>query len=545
MSANTASYDKPELKMELYPAQTWHPLKVYACYRLVLALILLGAYFLPYSASLLGQHDHALYFVSSLCYAIIAIVSLYFINRANEITNITIFAVIFIDIVLITVMAHASGGVTSNLVILLVVAVAAGGILIVGQVGTLIAAIATIAVIYEQIYFSYFVHAIPSTQYIQAGLLGIAFFGTSLVCQLLSKRLQASELLAHQHATDLRTLEQLNHHIIQRMRTGIIAIDDQQHIRMMNESAWRLLDMPRETKNQTLEKISPELSEKTNAWRSDRDSQNKGFKGSLTGPEITASFTELKEDSGNGILIFLDDNTRVTQQAQQLKLASLGRLTAGIAHEIRNPLGAISHAAQLLQESPSMEAPDQRLTQIIQNHSVRMNEIIENVLQLSRRKPALPRLLNIGEWLPKFMEDFQVSLSETAYISCKVEPQDLQVRIDPSQLSQIITNLSENGLRYSKKLTDKMQLDLVCGWTDDGQHPYVDIIDKGPGVEQEQVEHLFEPFFTSESTGTGLGLYIAKELCESNQARLNYIPVPTGGSCFRITFAHPGRIIAI
>jgi len=174
-----------------------------------------------------------------------------------------------------------------------------------------------------------------------------------------------------------------------------------------------------------------------------------------------------------------------------------------------------------------------------------MNDIIENVLQLSRQKPALPTLLNIGKWLPKFMDDFQVSLPEKADIHCKIDPEDLQVRIDPSQLSQIITNLSENGLRYSKQATNKMQLELICGWTEDGQHPYVDIIDKGLGVDKDQVENLFEPFFTSETTGTGLGLYIAKELCESNQARLNYIPVPTGGSCFRITFAHPGRIIAI
>ncbi|MBV1882905.1 MAG: PAS domain-containing sensor histidine kinase [Pseudomonadales bacterium] len=525
--------------------QTWHPLKVYACYRLVLALILLTAYFFPYSASLLGRHDHALYFVSSLCYAIITIVSLYFINRASKITSITTFAVIFIDIVLITVMAHASGGVNSNLVILLVVAVAAGGILIIGQVGTLIAAIATIAVIYEQIYFSYFIETIPSTQFIQAGLLGITFFGTSLVCQLLSKRLQASELLATQHASDLRTLEKLNHHIIQRMRTGIIAIDDKHQIRMLNESAWHLLNMPPQTTNQTLEKISPELNDATITWLTDTEQQNSSFRSSPTGPEISASFTELEEESGTGILIFLDDNARMTQQAQQLKLASLGRLTAGIAHEIRNPLGAISHAAQLLQESTAMDSADLRLTQIIQNHSVRMNDIIENVLQLSRQKPALPTLLNIGKWLPKFMDDFQVSLPEKADIHCKIDPEDLQVRIDPSQLSQIITNLSENGLRYSKQATNKMQLELICGWTEDGQHPYVDIIDKGLGVDKDQVENLFEPFFTSETTGTGLGLYIAKELCESNQARLNYIPVPTGGSCFRITFAHPGRIIAI
>jgi len=540
MSSNASSYNTDELNAN----QSWHPLKVYAYYRLVLACILLTAYFFPYSASLLGQHDRALYFIAGVCYVLIAITSIFFINRTREITNITIFAVVFLDIILITLMAHASGGITSNLIILLVVAVAAGSILIVGRVGTSMAAIATIAVIYEQLYFSYFVQHIPSTQYIQAGLLGIAFFGTSLVSQLLSRRLQESELLARKQATHLRNLELLNHQIIQRMRTGIIAIDDRKRIRMMNESAWHLLAMPHRTKNQTLKKVSPELNEQAIAWLSDSDTRSKGFRGSMSGPEITASFTELKEESGNGILIFLDDNTRMAQQAQQLKLASLGRLTAGIAHEIRNPLGAISHAAQLLRESPDMDKGDQRLTQIIQNHSVRMNDIIENVLQLSRRNPPLPRLLNVGEWLPKFMADFQVSLSEPAIINCTVEPENLQIRMDPSQLSQIITNLSENGLRYSKKATGKMQLDIICGWTEDGQHPYTDIIDKGPGVDREQIEHLFEPFYTSEATGTGLGLYIAKELCESNEARLNYIPIPTGGSCFRITYAHPGRIIA-
>jgi len=225
-----------------------------------------------------------------------------------------------------------------------------------------------------------------------------------------------------------------------------------------------------------------------------------------------------------------------------MKLASLGRLTASIAHEIRNPLSAISHAGQLLAESPQLQASDTRLTDIIQQHSQRMNSIIENILQLSRLQRSHPEEFLLKPWLQDFVTTFCSTQGiETRYITIDIAPLDTLVRIDPTQLNQVLWNLCHNGLRYSVKQTGNLRLTLHGGINNESVNPFLEVIDSGPGVSQDALDHLFEPFFTTEPKGTGLGLYISRELCESNQARLNYIPTPGRGSCFRIVFADPRR----
>ena len=241
--------------------------------------------------------------------------------------------------------------------------------------------------------------------------------------------------------------------------------------------------------------------------------------------------------------IFLEDTGEMQQQAQQLKLAALGRLSASIAHEIRNPLGAVSHAAQLLSESQNLDQGDARLTDIIHSHCQRMNSVIENVLELSRRRPPTPVRLTLSDFLDEFRTGFIESV-EDAIIEIDVEPRDTEVRVDKSQLEQALTALVENGTRYSKEAGKDPYVRLEGGMDRRTERPFLNVIDRGPGVPADKLDKLFEPFFTTEASGTGLGLYISRELCEANQARLNYQPQPGGGSCFRISFAHPDRITA-
>jgi len=259
-------------------------------------------------------------------------------------------------------------------------------------------------------------------------------------------------------------------------------------------------------------------------------------------PELLAHFSPLSTpDPESDTLIFVEDNTDVQRQAQQLKLASLGRLSATIAHEIRNPLGAISHAAQLLEESQNLSKGDQRLSEIIQSHSVRLNGVIENVLQMSRRKTAEPRQLVLEEWLHEFVEEFSAGTGGEAVFEINIEPKTMSVNVDPVHLSQILGNLCQNGLRYSKKFAGEARLKIRGGIDKDTGYPYLEVIDFGEGVEQELVSNLFEPFYTTEVTGTGLGLYLSKELCEANDARLSYRVADTGGACFHIAFFQQSR----
>jgi two-component system sensor histidine kinase PilS (NtrC family) len=279
-------------------------------------------------------------------------------------------------------------------------------------------------------------------------------------------------------------------------------------------------------------------------WREDTQLRISPFHISQETPEVRVAFSAVRSDDPKGdVTIFLEDTGEIQQQAQQLKLAALGRLSASIAHEIRNPLGAISHAAQLLNESQNLDQADGRLTDIIHNHCQRMNSVIENVLELSRRKPPIPVRLNLSNFLDEFRTGFIESVDE-AVIEIDVKPRDTEVRVDKSQLGQALTNLVENGVRYSRESGREPYVRLEGGVDPRTERPFLNVIDRGPGVPEDKLARLFEPFFTTEASGTGLGLYISRELCEANQARLNYQPQPEGGSCFRISFAHPDRITA-
>jgi two-component system sensor histidine kinase PilS (NtrC family) len=310
----------------------------------------------------------------------------------------------------------------------------------------------------------------------------------------------------------------------------------------MNESAWKLLETPNNVANRPLYDISLVLADQLQVWRDGLETEQVTFRTSKTSPEILPKFARLGKSKKSGTLIFLEDTSAMAQRAQQMKLASLGRLTASIAHEIRNPLGAISHASQLLGESPELDPDDKRLTQIIGEHTQRVNQIIENTMSLSRRDRAEPILFDLHQWLQDFIQEFVRSEQiDPADISLSSVDSLREIRMDPGQLHQVVWNLVRNGLRHSQDYTEQPKIILQTGFSSDANRPYLDIIDHGPGISPEQSLHIFEPFYTTESSGTGLGLYIARELCEGNRARLDYIPVVNGGSCFRITFADPRR----
>lgn len=517
-----------------------HPLRVYLYYRILLAASFIVLFFVSKQSN---AHTVLLYF-SCFSYAALNILTLTLLRIRGVPNHILTFLAVMIDIVAITAISYSHNE-TGNFDILLGVSVAAGNILLVGEIGYALAAMATLASGFEKFYSALLNNTeITPDTYWRVAIFGVALFGTSLISQQLSKRMRASEALADQRAADLAELEKLNEHIIQRMRTGILVVNNANQLLLLNESAWRMLGNPQRERFTDLQLMCPVLSEQLNSWRSNPELRGKPFKAGPSSPEITASFSALYGNTKTQVLIFLDDNSRLTQQAQQLKLASLGRLTAGIAHEIRNPLGAISHAAQLLAESSELTQADIRLAEIVQNHSIRMNKVIENVLQLSRRKQPNPELIDLKEWLENFRNDFNLSDSSTNEISIELNPDTLKVRMDPSHLQQALTNLWQNGLRYSEKKVGRRVLSVRAGVTPETERPYIDIEDKGDGVPKEIQAHLFEPFTTSEITGTGLGLYISRELCEANEARLDYIS-DREGACFRITFAHPGRILAV
>lgn len=522
---------------ETLQRQTWKPLSLLNAYRLLLSGLFSVVALINLDLPPLGERDHRLFLLVSLAYfgvALLSMVALRWRQRFYAQLHLQILA----DIVAIIALMYLSGGVSSGLGTLLIAALAGGGMLMSGRMAFLYAAITALGVLGEEAYIMA-KHSIPGPNFTHAGLLGATFFATAIVAYLLARRARESEALAAQRGIDLANMQQLTEYVIQRMQTGVIVVDPQQRVRLINESAWRLLGAAGHPATQRLAELSPTLAAYLVLWQENPDREIHAFHSEPGSPEILPRFARL---GSAGTLIFVEDTAATAQQAQQMKLASLGRFTASIAHEIRNPLAAISHAGQLLAESPRLAEGDSRLTDIIQQHSQRMNGIVENILQLSRRQRAHPEEFELRPWLHDFVTTFCTTEGiDARYITIDITPPDTHVRIDPSQLHQVMWNLCHNGLRYSTEQRGAPRLKLRGGVSGDSPNPFLDVIDNGPGVSQEAQDHLFEPFFTTEAKGTGLGLYISRELCESNQARLNYIPGPRGGGCFRIVFADPRR----
>jgi two-component system, NtrC family, sensor histidine kinase PilS len=243
-----------------------------------------------------------------------------------------------------------------------------------------------------------------------------------------------------------------------------------------------------------------------------------------------------------GVVIFLEDTSLIAERVQQAKLAALGRLSASIAHEIRNPIGAMSHAGQLLGESARIGAEEQRLTDIIRVNARRVSHIVESVLALSRRGKTHPERLQLTPWLEDFAHEFvqTLELCEGAVTVIDSGP-NVQAEIDPTHLRQILWNLCDNAVKYASAAAGAIAVELGCGYLETSRRAYLDVADRGPGIRADKVEEMFEPFFTGQPGGTGLGLYISRELAERNGATLRYYPRVGGGSVFRVVFADPGR----
>ncbi|PTQ90672.1 sensor histidine kinase [Agitococcus lubricus] len=519
----------------------WRLLRVYVYYRLVLASLLLSLFTLSPSSPLLGFENPKLFLYSSILYLALTCVSLIINQKIKTHSRLQAFIFIIIDILAITLVMHANGGPTPQLSMLYLVMVAAGNILLPGKQGPMIAAVAALAVLYEQFYFILTTsQSFSSVNIGQASLLGLSFFAVALFSQLISHRFRQMEALALQRSIEVENLQRLNEQIIDRMHTGILVVNEERQLLLFNAASRHLLGLGHTFIGIALKDLSSTIDAGLLAWRQNLMMRPLVFKNQPGYPEINVSYMQLGHDQKHArTLIFLENTAQMAQKAQQLKLASLGRLTASIAHEIRNPLGAISHAAQLLEESEDIRGADRRLLTIVSQHCIRVNNIVEKVLQLSRRQKSSPQLLNLKSWLSDFFDEFQSSLQDNELIiEC---PDELMIRFDTDHLYQILNNMITNGLYYSKK-NNNNTVKIIANTDDINSLPYLEVYDFGPGVSIEQQRNLFEPFFTTEKTGTGLGLYLSRELCEANQAHLDYIP-QTVGACFRITFSHPNRLI--
>lgn len=523
----------PTLDEELnQPQDYWRLLQLFNLYRCFLAstFLILRAF----EVSLLGRYSLTLYFYTSVTYLVISLIaaSAAFLKAPSYNTQVVL--QMFFDILVITLIMHASGGMASGLSVLLIPVIAASSILTPGKISFLYTAMASIAILSEQL----FVRLNQTFEYLgftAAGLSGLTLFATAITINILSRRLGKTEEISQQQTIALAKLKQLSLFIIQKIHTGVIVVDETNQITMINHAATNLFPNNKMFTNIPIQTISQPLADALSLWR---DSQSIPTSNPIKlhpgGVDVIPEFLSLEKSHQMSVLVFLEDVSQHAKQVQEMKLVSVGRLTSNIAHEIRNPLGAISHASQLLSESTHLNQEDQHLLGIIDDNAKRTNVIIENILTLSKMKSAQAVEFNLKHWLNKFTQQFVLLDGTYPNFKTSIKPKNLKVFFDQSQLQQVLTNLCENGARYSLKKTGKPSI-FLRAFEENGVC-FLDIIDQGSGVNETNLNYLFEPFFTTEGKGTGLGLYIAKELCKANGAKLDYLYTEADGSQFRITF---------
>ena len=444
-----------------------------------------------------------------------------------------------LDMAIIAGLIHASGGLGSGLGTLILAPVAVAGLILPVRLAVLYAALASMILLGEQFWLGFTDTSTPL--WTQAAILGVMAFIAALGAGFLARRVQETEALAERRRQDLQTLARLNEIVIRNMHSGIVVIDRDQRIRLLNAEAARLLlEKPEEdVTGRLLRSVSPSLGECAARWLAgDSGATTIAAVGQAT--DITPHFTPLGTDGRVGTLIVLEDLSLLRQRMQEMKLAALGRLTASIAHEIRNPLSAMTQASQLLAEDGTTDNDEEkrRLTGMILRQGQRINGIVESVLQLSRQPAAQPGEVELAKWLPEAIRRYREESSPPRPdIELQFHTEHTRVPVDPAHLTQVLWNLFDNARQHGADEGDTARIRVEVGHFGHGRQVHLDVVDSGPGIAQNPDADIFEPFFTTSHHGTGLGLFISRELCEFNGATLSTVALDGPGACFRISFA--------
>jgi two-component system, NtrC family, sensor histidine kinase PilS len=522
-------------------ALDWRVLGILNLYRVLVPLVLVSLYSLGAGRGL-AVDSPRLFFSAAAFYLFFGLFSVILVRNRLGSAHLQTILQATLDIVVLMLLLHACGGVASGLGLLLLVPVGSLAFLLPPQSALFLAAVTIISVLVHTVWLQ-LTGRVDINAYATAGLLGVVLFTIAAAASFVATSMQQSDALVRQKDLDLANLAELSQYIVQHLRESLLVVDAADKIRLINESAAEILGDEHAVPGALVGEVSPRLLYSLSTWR--RSERDQGPPSSFVAADgarlIQPHFAPLGGLEPGPTLIFLEDTSLMAERVQQSKLAALGRLSASIAHEIRNPVGAMSHAGQLLAESPVMGTDERRLTDIIRNNSERVSTIINNVLQLSRREATKPTRLMLGDWLEDFLDEFCETMQvPMARIAVHEEARDLEVRIDPSHLHQVVWNLCDNAMKYGEA-RDGINLEIRLSRLNPSNRPYLEIADRGPGIEATAADRIFEPFFTGRKGGTGLGLFIARELCQLNHAVLLYEPRGGDGSIFRIVFSDPQR----
>ena len=519
-------------------------LRIYISYRLLLSVLFLALTHFQLASDYLGTSNQQLFSLTIVLYSIISVgTAVMFYRQHWKPGETALFAMLLIDTIAITSMIHASESSDGSLGYLLMVTVAASGIFQRGILALALAAIASLILV-SMALTAFFSGTGTQAEVIGSGIFSTLLFATAMVFIFLARRLSLAQQLALTESRIALQLQRLNDLVINRMRTGILVFDREYRIEQLNERASMLLGQTDENRllarDDSLTRL-PELVACHRDWLANPRLQLASYRAPGSNIPLQISFSEVIGEGQHDCILFLEDARTISQHAQQLKNNSLGQLTASIAHEIRNPLGAISHAAQLLNES-ELNPQNHNLVEVILRHAKRVNRLVQNIMQLSRQRTPDIKIVDIYRLCSQSNTQIEEGAEfDQPVIVLKAPAQTVVAPFDASQLQQVLTNLLTNALRHSYKATGLAWASIEFALQKDLSLPAVRIFDRGPGVSEADGEKIFEPFYTTEKSGSGLGLYIARGLCEINFATLSYIYNRHSRGYFQILFSDPAK----
>jgi two-component system sensor histidine kinase PilS (NtrC family) len=444
-----------------------------------------------------------------------------------------------IDIVAATLAMHALPMASTGIALMLVFNIGAASLLLPLRYGMGGAILGAAAVIGELVWTTV-VDGDSSRPLAERVMFAVTFLSIAMLTYLLGRQMRVSQALADRRGAQVNDLAEINELIIRRMRTGVVVVDGDGRLTLANEAALLLLGEAGEGER-NLVLAAPELARRLRKWQQDGAHDDTPLRLGPDQADVLPRFARLLANS-DATLVFLDDTSLVSRRAESMTLATLGRFSASLAHEIRNPLAAITYATQLLEESKELSDSDRRMLQIIHQQSQRTNGIVESVLGIARRERANAEHVELVGWVRRFADDFKMMLPpDSATVKIAHTAPSLAALVDPRHLQQVLTVLLQNALNYGRLPGQPARITLNMH-AFEGK-PAIDVIDRGPGIPEGALARLFRPFFTTSEHGTGLGLYIARELCVANEASLDYVRVPGGGSCFRVLLPGPHALL--
>ncbi len=503
----------------------WHSLKLYNVYRVLIALLLLISHGIIKNNHGIQIFNNDFFTTIAISYLAFSLFSAFFTWLEKPSFETTLPIQVIFDVFFIILLMHAESSSQNGIGLLLVITIAGASLISGGRLALFYAAIATIGILLEQSYN--ILTGISTGSYTAAAILSLACFVIAWLAHSLAQRTEQSEMLASQRGLDLLNLAQVNALITHKMKDGVLVIDSNQIVKHHNLQAEALLNVESDNwENQSLNGLSPQLAMLMQQWikqieQSKENTISNFSKITISSRDLGINFLPISDNMNDGMVIFIEDWSQIQTQSHQVKLAALGRLTANIAHEIRNPLSAISHANQLLQEDEDISTTNSRMLQIISDNVQRVDQIIKDVLELNRRDRTNQETIQLESFVTDFYNQFcSVEKIPQSKFTLSLANTENNISFDRRHINQILWNLCKNGWRHCKQLENSLKLTVSV--TDKARTITIEVTDDGDGIPDEVSSRLFEPFFTTEKTGTGLGLYIGRELADANGAKLHF-----------------------